>query len=199
VRLLLHRRVRSLAGPSPGPWVYDSRSSAASGATAATAGAAAAAEAPPLEADTGCGELPEGLELVVKLMVPGELALATCTPHYAYEVSAAHRLWCFPLLALTHSDVGWLYPAARSTKGRVARQYPVKHACANLSRSDAMDALTCPCATPRCVSSGTTHPCNCALALSTLCALSHKHLPYHTPSIRHADVRPASSRGHQCG
>lgn len=87
MRLLLHHRVRSLAGPSPGPWVYDSRSGAAAG----TAAPAAAEEAPPLEADTGCGELPEGLELVVKLMVPGELALATCTPHYAYEVSGAQR------------------------------------------------------------------------------------------------------------
>lgn len=90
----LHYRVRSLAGGTPGPWVYDSRSRSTDTAGSATAAAAAASgngssagsSAPPLEVDTGCGELPEGLELVVKLMVPGELASATCTPHYAYEV-----------------------------------------------------------------------------------------------------------------
>lgn len=37
----------------------------------------------------GCGELPQGLEMVVKLMVPGELALANADAspggHYAYQ------------------------------------------------------------------------------------------------------------------
>lgn len=91
----LHYRVRSLAGDTPGPWLYDSRthrtdtSSTSSGNSAnSTSAAAGGVSAPPLEVDTGCGELPEGLELVVKLMVPGELASATCTPHYAYEVRA---------------------------------------------------------------------------------------------------------------
>lgn len=91
----LHYRVRSLADGTPGPWLYDSRtcstetSSTNNGNTAdSNSAAAAGGRAPPLEVDTGCGELPEGLELVVKLMVPGELASATCTPRYAYEVRA---------------------------------------------------------------------------------------------------------------
>jgi hypothetical protein len=42
-----------------------------------------------VEADTGAGELPEGLEMCVKLMVPGEVASATCQPKYAYQVRAA--------------------------------------------------------------------------------------------------------------
>lgn len=96
----LHYRLRSLAGGVPGPWLYDSRSrissssngssSAASAgsttAAAADSGSGSGGHAAPVEVDTGCGELPEGLELVVKLMVPGELASATATPHYAYEV-----------------------------------------------------------------------------------------------------------------
>lgn len=96
----LHYRLRSLAGGVPGPWLYDSRSRSSSSSngssSAASAGNTTAAaadsvsgsggEAAPVEVDTGCGELPEGLELVVKLMVPGELASATATPHYAYEV-----------------------------------------------------------------------------------------------------------------
>lgn len=99
----LHYRLRSLAGGVPGPWLYDSRSrsssnGSSSNGSAASAGSATAAaadsgsggsgQAAPVEVDTGCGELPEGLELVVKLMVPGELASATATPHYAYEVRA---------------------------------------------------------------------------------------------------------------
>jgi hypothetical protein len=90
----LHYRLRSLAGGVPGPWLYDSRSRSSSstvsnGSTTAAAGngSGSSSEASPVEVDTGCGELPEGLELVVKLMVPGELASATATPHYAYEVS----------------------------------------------------------------------------------------------------------------
>jgi hypothetical protein len=92
----LHYRARSLAGGAPGPWVFDTRSTAAPASSSngdASSPAAAAGSRPdsgsggPVEVDTGCGELPEGLELVVKLMVPGELALATCTPRYAYQVS----------------------------------------------------------------------------------------------------------------
>jgi hypothetical protein len=99
----LHYRARSLAGGVPGPWVYDTRTAAAAAAPASSSNgdasssngdtsSAAAGGGPggsngPVEVDTGCGELPEGLELVVKLMVPGELALATCTPRYAYQVS----------------------------------------------------------------------------------------------------------------
>jgi hypothetical protein len=42
-----------------------------------------------VEADTGAGELPEGLEMCVKLMVPGEVASAQCQPKYAYQVRRA--------------------------------------------------------------------------------------------------------------
>ncbi|KAL6761780.1 hypothetical protein V8C86DRAFT_765815 [Haematococcus lacustris] len=42
-------------------------------------------EGKPLEVDTGCGEAPEALEMSVKLMVPGELALVKVyNPRYAY-------------------------------------------------------------------------------------------------------------------
>uniref|UniRef100_A0A383VCY1 peptidylprolyl isomerase n=1 Tax=Tetradesmus obliquus TaxID=3088 RepID=A0A383VCY1_TETOB len=58
------------------------------GGSSCTAGAAAgtAAAAGCVEADTGAGELPEGLEMCVKLMVPGEVASAKCQPKYAYQV-----------------------------------------------------------------------------------------------------------------
>lgn len=110
----LHYRVRSLAGGRPGPWLFDSLQSssgppadsewgaaasaacaavaaaaAGEGGDVATAGAAAAGDgvlSGVIEADTGCGELPEGLEMCVKLMVPGEVASATCQPKYAYQV-----------------------------------------------------------------------------------------------------------------
>lgn len=57
------------------------------GGSSCTAGAAAgtAAAAGCVEADTGAGELPEGLEMCVKLMVPGEVASAKCQPKYAYQ------------------------------------------------------------------------------------------------------------------
>lgn len=88
----LHYRVRSLAGPSPGPWLADSRTRSSSSSTdPAKGGGSGPDAAPPLEVDTGCGELPEGLELVVKLMVPGELASATCSAAYAYEVGGDAR------------------------------------------------------------------------------------------------------------
>eukprot|EP00882_Tetradesmus_deserticola_P024618 GHRQ01026918.1.p1 GENE.GHRQ01026918.1~~GHRQ01026918.1.p1 ORF type:complete len:172 (-),score=87.31 GHRQ01026918.1:139-654(-) len=124
----LHYRVRSLAGGSPGPWLYDSLQASSSSSTAevawgaeasaacaaaaaaaggasdegsdegsdageagqastAGAGADAAAAEGCVEADTGAGELPEGLEMCVKLMVPGEVASASCQPKYAYLVS----------------------------------------------------------------------------------------------------------------
>ncbi|MEW5314845.1 MAG: hypothetical protein WDW38_006311 [Sanguina aurantia] len=44
---------------------------------------------PPFPPTPGCGEMPEGLEQTVKLMVPGELASATCTPRYCYQGSGA--------------------------------------------------------------------------------------------------------------
>jgi hypothetical protein len=53
-----------------------------------------------VEADTGAGELPEGLEMCVKLMVPGEVASAKCQPKYAYQVRAACERTC-----LHHSNV----------------------------------------------------------------------------------------------
>jgi hypothetical protein len=46
-----------------------------------------------VEADTGAGELPEGLEMCVKLMVPGEVASAKCQPKYAYQVREALHLY----------------------------------------------------------------------------------------------------------
>ncbi|KAF6261061.1 hypothetical protein COO60DRAFT_1637104 [Scenedesmus sp. NREL 46B-D3] len=116
----LHYRVRSLAGGSSGPWLFDSMqasSSSSSNSTvdiawgaeasaacaaaagggsdeggeagdASTAGAAAGAAVAEgcVEADTGAGELPEGLEMCVKLMVPGEVASVKCQPKYAYQV-----------------------------------------------------------------------------------------------------------------
>jgi hypothetical protein len=71
-------------GGGGGGWAYDS-AAAAGEATAAGAGAGA-----PLEVDTGCGELPEAVELCARLMVPGELARAVAQPRYAYQV----RGWC---------------------------------------------------------------------------------------------------------
>jgi hypothetical protein len=38
---------------------------------------------PPLPA--GCGELPEGVEMAAKLMLPGERALVVCAPQYAFR------------------------------------------------------------------------------------------------------------------
>eukprot|EP00878_Enallax_costatus_P011637 GHUV01012146.1.p2 GENE.GHUV01012146.1~~GHUV01012146.1.p2 ORF type:complete len:376 (+),score=98.18 GHUV01012146.1:1445-2572(+) len=38
-----------------------------------------------IEVDTGCGELPEGLEMCLKLMVPNEVASVVCQPKYAYQ------------------------------------------------------------------------------------------------------------------
>lgn len=141
----LHYRVRSLAGPSPGPWVYDSRSpsTAADGGDAEGAGAGVAAEgaAPPVEADTGCGELPEGLELVVKLMVPGELASATCSPHYAYEVRAEGR---------THEqeERSWLLEQVRGRVCQASRssRHLQQPSCAGVIR----DTLGLPCSHFRC-------------------------------------------------
>ncbi|PNW88165.1 hypothetical protein CHLRE_01g017200v5 [Chlamydomonas reinhardtii] len=54
-----------------GPWVYDSRGEAGEAAE-------------PLVADTGCGELPEGLEMALKLMVPGEVSRVVAAPRFAY-------------------------------------------------------------------------------------------------------------------
>ncbi|KAG2493708.1 hypothetical protein HYH03_008222 [Edaphochlamys debaryana] len=62
-----------------GPWLYDSRAEGAE----------------PLTADTGCGELPEGLEMGIKLMVPGEVSRVVAAPRYAY----AGRSDCPPALA----------------------------------------------------------------------------------------------------
>ncbi|MEW5297478.1 MAG: hypothetical protein WDW36_000684 [Sanguina aurantia] len=82
--------------PGP-PGVGSSSTPAASTAAPLHGGEAAtpprgldrAAELEPIEFDTGCGEMPEGLEQTVKLMVPGELASATCTPRYCYQGSGA--------------------------------------------------------------------------------------------------------------
>ena len=100
----LHYRVRQLG--FGGPWVYDSRLGDATGSSRSSGGAAAVAggrggggeeggewaagwdgEEGAVVADTGCGELPEGLELCMKLMVPGEVARCMVQPKYAYKVS----------------------------------------------------------------------------------------------------------------
>ncbi|GFY82263.1 FKBP-type peptidyl-prolyl cis-trans isomerase family protein [Actinidia rufa] len=39
----------------------------------------------PLEFSSGEGLVPEGLEMCVRLMLPGEMALVTCPPDYAYD------------------------------------------------------------------------------------------------------------------
>jgi hypothetical protein len=57
--------------------------------------AALSAAGPAVEVDTGCGELPEGLEMVVKLMVPGEVASAVCAPRYAYQVQPPDVAVCW--------------------------------------------------------------------------------------------------------
>lgn len=46
-----------------------------------------------VEADTGCGELPDGLEMCLKLMVPNEVASVICQPKYAYQVGRQSFLW----------------------------------------------------------------------------------------------------------
>ncbi|GFR52572.1 hypothetical protein Agub_g15164 [Astrephomene gubernaculifera] len=51
-----------------GGWVYDSRR----------------VQSEPLMVDTGCGELPEAVEMALKLMVPGEVARVLAAPRYAY-------------------------------------------------------------------------------------------------------------------
>ena len=101
VRLHVRARPhRAGAADAENPWVYDSRRRATAGGGSGGGAAAAAAEeaggdaaggsgggdgdAPPLEVETGCGELPEAVELCARLMVPGELARATARPRYAY-------------------------------------------------------------------------------------------------------------------
>ncbi|XP_058109380.1 peptidyl-prolyl cis-trans isomerase PASTICCINO1 [Magnolia sinica] len=60
----------------------------------------------PLEFGSGEGLVPEGLEMCVRLMLPGEVALVTCPPDYAYDKFArpanvpegAHVQWEIELL-----------------------------------------------------------------------------------------------------
>ncbi|XP_059667886.1 peptidyl-prolyl cis-trans isomerase PASTICCINO1 isoform X2 [Cornus florida] len=60
----------------------------------------------PLEFSSGEGLVPEGLEMCVRLMLPGELALVTCPPDYAYDKfprpanvpEGAHIQWEIELL-----------------------------------------------------------------------------------------------------
>ncbi|KAF8396822.1 hypothetical protein HHK36_018455 [Tetracentron sinense] len=60
----------------------------------------------PLEFSSGEGLVPEGLEMCVRLMLPGEIALVTCPPDYAYDKFArpanvpegAHIQWEIELL-----------------------------------------------------------------------------------------------------
>ncbi|KAJ0088235.1 hypothetical protein Patl1_31761 [Pistacia atlantica] len=60
----------------------------------------------PLEFSSGEGRVPEGFEMCVRLMLPGELALVTCPPDYAYDKfprpenvpEGAHIQWEIELL-----------------------------------------------------------------------------------------------------
>ncbi|XP_027179995.1 peptidyl-prolyl cis-trans isomerase PASTICCINO1 isoform X1 [Coffea eugenioides] len=60
----------------------------------------------PLEFSSGEGLVPEGFEMCVRLMLPGELALVTCPPEYAYDKfqrpanvpEGAHIQWEIELL-----------------------------------------------------------------------------------------------------
>lgn len=60
----------------------------------------------PLEFGSGEGLVPEGLEMCVRLMLPGEVALVTCPPDYAYDKfprpptvpEGAHVQWEIELL-----------------------------------------------------------------------------------------------------
>ncbi|KAJ9694841.1 hypothetical protein PVL29_010356 [Vitis rotundifolia] len=60
----------------------------------------------PLEFGSGEGLVPEGLEMCVRLMLPGEIALVTCPPDYAYDKfprpanvpEGAHIQWEIELL-----------------------------------------------------------------------------------------------------
>ncbi|KAL5740497.1 hypothetical protein ACOSQ2_029677 [Xanthoceras sorbifolium] len=62
--------------------------------------------AQPLEFGSGEGLVPEGFEMCVRLMLPGELALVTCPPDYAYDKfprpanvpEGAHIQWEIELL-----------------------------------------------------------------------------------------------------
>ncbi|KAK9123817.1 hypothetical protein Sjap_013419 [Stephania japonica] len=61
----------------------------------------------PLEFCSGEGLVPEGLEMCVRLMLPGEIALVTCPPDYAYDKisrpagvpEGAHIQWEIELLS----------------------------------------------------------------------------------------------------
>ncbi|KAI8469652.1 MAG: hypothetical protein J3K34DRAFT_512676 [Monoraphidium minutum] len=80
----IHYRVRPLrgdggGGDAGGGWAFDSQAAGGSGGGGGGGGGA------PLEVDTGCGELPEAVELCARLMVPGELARAVAQPRYAYQ------------------------------------------------------------------------------------------------------------------
>ncbi|XP_042512002.1 peptidyl-prolyl cis-trans isomerase PASTICCINO1 isoform X2 [Macadamia integrifolia] len=63
----------------------------------------------PLEFSSGEGRVPEGFEMCVRLMLPGEMALVTCPPDYAYDKFArpanvpegAHIQWEIELLDFT--------------------------------------------------------------------------------------------------
>ena len=41
--------------------------------------------APPLEFNTGMDEVPEALDMAVRLMTPGEMSLVHAAPRYAYD------------------------------------------------------------------------------------------------------------------
>ncbi|GBF92152.1 peptidyl-prolyl cis-trans isomerase [Raphidocelis subcapitata] len=72
----IHYRARQ-AGGAGDAWAFDT--------AAAAGGGGGGGGGAPLEVDTGCGELPEAVELCARLMVPGELARAVAQPRYAYQ------------------------------------------------------------------------------------------------------------------
>jgi hypothetical protein len=94
---------------SGGGWLYDSCQAAAGAANgdASSSGngnSSSSAQQPwapgwggaagAVTVDTGCGELPEGLEMCAKLMVPLEVARVIAAPKYGYQVGEGW-LWEF--------------------------------------------------------------------------------------------------------
>jgi hypothetical protein len=69
----------------------------------------------PLEFSSGEGLVPEGFEMCTRLMLPGEIALVTCPPDYAYDKfprppgvsEGAHVQWEIELLGFETPRVSW--------------------------------------------------------------------------------------------
>lgn len=114
-RVRCHYRVRQLPQASnPGPWAHDTTQSGAADAhhdgsgafvDSSWADAAVAGGDGVIEVDTGCGDLPDGLEMCLKLMVPGEVASVTCSTKYAYEVRYTQIIIGCACADLSHVEV----------------------------------------------------------------------------------------------